>query len=307
MAQRSTIISFRRVTKRFWRFAAVDDISFDVLPGEIVGFVGVNGAGKTTTINMMLGFTSPSQGNVSVFGKRITTSNAHQSHKRIGYVAGDMELPARLTGKQYINFVLAQSDKDHKERLASLVEQFKPQLNKKISTLSRGNKQKIALVAAFVTEPDLIVLDEPTSGLDPIMQDVFLELIRRERVKGTTVFMSSHYLQEVAEVCSRVLLMKNGRIVEDLSEQNLKDAGGKSVRVVTKSEITAPETHIRELKQTHDKGEYTTTFVFDGAAALLTTWLGGLKDVTDVEVSEWTLEAEFRSLYAESEEKKHEA
>ena len=307
MAHRSAVISFRRVTKRFWRFAAVDDISFDVLPGEIVGFVGVNGAGKTTTINMMLGFTSPSQGNVSVFGKRITTSNAHHSHKRIGYVAGDMELPAKLTGKQYINFVLAQSDKDHKERLAALVEQFKPQLNKKISTLSRGNKQKIALVAAFVTEPELIVLDEPTSGLDPIMQSVFLELIQRERVKGTTVFMSSHYLQEVAEVCSRVLLMKNGRIVEDLSERNLKDAGGKSVRVVTKSEITAPAAHVREYKQTREKTEFTTTFVYDGDASKLTEWLGGLKEVTDVEVSEWTLEAEFRSLYTDNEEKKHAA
>ncbi len=298
MTKRSTSIAFTNVTKKFHRFKAVESVTFDIFPGEIVGFVGVNGAGKTTTINMLLGFTSPSKGRVSVFGERMTPATAHMSHRRIGYAAGDMELPEHMTGKQYLAFVLAQSNKNHVKQLALLTEQFKPQLNKKIGQLSRGNKQKIALIAAFATEPELVVLDEPTSGLDPIMQDVFLELIRREHTKGTTVFMSSHYLQEVAEVCTRVLLMKNGRIVEDISERHLAKVGGKSVRVVSEGPLDAPSHNVRELKQEKvSHHAMVTTFVYSGAPQQLAEWAGSLRHITDIDISERTLEAEFRSLY----------
>lgn len=306
MTDYSPTISFKSATKKFGRFKAIEDVTFDVLPGEIVGFVGMNGAGKTTTINMLLGFTSPSKGTVSVFGEHITTSNVHLAHRRIGYAAGDMELPIRMTGKQYLDFVLAQSTKSHTKQLDFLLKQFEPQLNKKIGTLSRGNKQKIALVAAFVTEPDLVVLDEPTSGLDPIMQDVFLELIQRERIKGTTVFMSSHYLQEVAEVCTRVLLMKDGRIVEDLSERKLAEASGKAVRIVTEGELKLPKTPkltMRNFRQESNGYHYqVTTFVYPGEVGQLTQWIGKLKDIVDVEINERTLEAEFRNLYIDAEE-----
>lgn len=303
MTDRSPTIVFKGVTKKFGRFKAVEEIEFAVYPGEVVGFVGVNGAGKTTTINMLLGFTSPSKGRVSVFSDRITPANAHFAHKRIGYASGDMELPAHMSGKRYLDFVLAQSGKDHSKQLESLTKQFDPQLKKKIGTLSRGNRQKIALIAAFVTEPELVVLDEPTSGLDPIMQEVFVELVKRERTKGTTIFMSSHYLQEVAEVCTRALLMKDGKIVEDLSERKLIEAGGKSVRVVTEGELKAPKANVKELKQEKDGHHYlVTTFVFDGEVRKLATWLGSIKNIVDVEVSERTLEAAFRSLYVDQEE-----
>lgn len=298
MTKRTTVISFKNVTKKFGRFKAVEDVTFDVFPGEIVGFVGVNGAGKTTTINMLLGFTSASKGSVAVFGERISPSHAHMSHRRIGYAAGDMELPLNLTGQQYIDFVLAQASKDHTKQRDSLIRQFKPQLTKKIGTMSRGNKQKIALIAAFVTEPELVVLDEPTSGLDPIMQDVFLELVRRERTKGTTVFMSSHYLQEVAEVCTRVLLMKNGQIVEDLSQQKLSKAGGKFVRVVTDKPIEVLVEGVRDAKQENNGHHYVvTTFVYSGKPRHLAAWVGNLHGVSDLDIGERTLEAEFRDLY----------
>lgn len=304
MATHTPVISVRSVTKKFGRFNAVDNVTFDVAPGEVIGFVGVNGAGKTTTINMLLGFTTPTEGTVSLFGERIKPSNAQRSHRKIGYAAGDMELPAKQTGRQYIDFVLGQSSGNHAKRFAHLTELFRPQLDKKISTLSRGNKQKIALVAAFVTEPSLVVLDEPTSGLDPIMQEAFLELVRQERERGVTIFMSSHYLQEVAEVCTRVLLMKNGAIIEDLSAAQLESASGKSVRVVSKHKIRALPHRAEEVVHGETDGEYAVSFVYDGPVIALQRWLVGIHDVTDIEISERTLEAAFRNLYADEGERK---
>ncbi len=301
MSIKKPVVAVTSVTKKFRRFAAVEDVSFEVASGEIVGFVGVNGAGKTTTINMLLGFTSPSKGSVSLFGSKVTTASAFRSHRAIGYAAGDMELPGNLTGQQYFDFVLAQHSGSHEKQLGQLVEKFKPQLKKKIKTLSRGNKQKIALVAAFACSPELVILDEPTSGLDPIMQTVFLELVERERTKGTTIFMSSHYLQEVAEVCTRVILMKNGKIVEDLSTTQLEQAAGKAVRVVSSEPLEIPKEDVREPQQVKESLEYVTTFVYSGTAANLIAWLAEGKGISDVDVHERTLEAEFRSLYADEE------
>lgn len=292
-----SIISVKSATKKFGRFKAVEDVSFDVQPGEVVGFVGVNGAGKTTTINMLLGFTSPTKGSVALFGEDVKPSNAHRSHRRIGYAAGDMELPTKMTGRQYIDFVMSQSADDNTKRLKHLTEVFSPQLNKRIGTLSRGNKQKIALVAAFVTEPSLVVLDEPTSGLDPIMQDVFLKLVREERERGTTVFMSSHYLQEVAEVCTRVLLMKNGKIVEDLSAEKLQSTSGKTVRIVTSKKTTPPQHDASSVEQIKSEAGYELTFVYKGKITELQRWIARQAGVVDVDISERTLEAEFRTLY----------
>lgn len=304
MTSKHVVISVKNVSKKFGRFVAVNDVSFSVEQGEVIGFVGVNGAGKTTTINMLLGFSSPTHGSVELFGERVQPSNAHKSHRSIGYVAGDMELPGRLTGRQYIDFVLSQSEGDHTDRMQHLVKMFSPQLDKKIRTLSRGNKQKIALVAAFVTEPSLVVLDEPSSGLDPIMQDAFLELIREERERGTTVFMSSHYLQEVAEVCSRVILMKNGAVVRDLSSKEIESTSGKHVRIVTKRKIEIPRDHVSDVERESVDGDHIVRFVYDGPPHHLQKWLSGVVGLLDMEVSERTLEAAFRNLYADDAEVK---
>ena len=293
------VIKLDSVTKKFSKFTAVEDVTLSVNQGEIVGFVGVNGAGKTTTINMLLGFTSPTRGTVALFDEQIKPWNAHLSHQRIGYAAGDMQLPAKMTGRQYLGFVVAQSDGDYHKRLAMLTKQFSPQLDKKMGTLSRGNKQKIALVAAFVAEPDLIILDEPTSGLDPIMQEAFLNLVRSEQKRGATIFMSSHYLQEVAEVCSRVLLMKNGRVVEDLSAETLQSTSGKSVKIVSEKKIAPLQHDASDIDQVKHANKYQLTFVYKGSILDLQRWLGRQVGVIDFEITERTLEAEFRNLYTD--------
>lgn len=305
MTQRSLTISVDAVTKRFGSFAAVDDVSLEVTQGEVVGFVGENGAGKTTTIHMLLGLTSPTSGEIRLFDRKVTPSNAHASHKRIGFAAGDMELPGTLTGRQYLAFVLAQSSGDHGSRYDELVAAFRPQLDKRIGSLSRGNKQKIALVAAFVTEPELVVLDEPTSGLDPVMQDVFLDTVRVEAARGTTIFMSSHYLQEVAEVCSRVILMKHGRIVEDLSQQQLAQRSGKIVTLTSKNTLKAPPHAVRPTATTKDQ-QHVLTFGYTGDVAQLAKWIGIQRGLLDIEISENTLEDEFKHVYNASQGAQHE-
>lgn len=291
------LIRLEHVTKRYRKFKAVDDVTFDVASGEVIGFVGENGAGKTTTISMLLGFISPNHGTISLFGQPVTPANAHVSHARIGYAAGDMELPESMTGRQYIKFVMTQSGgKKHAKRYEELYKIFKPQLDKKISSLSRGNKQKIALVAALVTQPQLIVLDEPTSGLDPVMQEAFLETIRDESARGTTIFMSSHYLQEVAEVCTRVLLMKEGKVVEDLTQIDLAARAGKTVMLQTRTEAQAPK-HATAV-ETKRVGElYELSFSYTGHVDALLAWVAEQKNVADIEITERTLEEEFKHIY----------
>ncbi len=297
MSDTSPVIHLQGVTKRFGKFNAAKAVDISVPEGQIVGFVGANGAGKTTTISMLLGFLGVSEGAVDLFGARVHPSNAHKSHKHIGYAAGDMELPGQLTGKQYLGFLRSQRTGGTNEQYHELLKRFSPQLDKKIHTLSRGNKQKIALVAAFVGEPELIVLDEPTSGLDPVMQEAFLSLVREYREKGKTVFMSSHYLQEVMDVCDRVILMSNGRIVEDVLTSELMKMGGKQVRIETGYRPTKPPKDAESVETEETERGVILQFVYKGDLGELQRWLAAVKQLRDVEVSEYNLEEAFKSLY----------
>lgn len=294
------VITVKDMTKRFGSLTAVREANFTVKKGEVVGFVGANGAGKSTTINALLGFIAPTAGQIELFSRTVKPSSAHQQHQQIGFASGDMELPARLTGKQYLQFVSHQSKADTTERLADLSQRFKPQLNKKIGSLSRGNKQKIALMAAFLTNPKLVILDEPTSGLDPIMQEAFLGLVRQETARGTTIFMSSHYLGEVADVCSRIILMREGQIIKDISASGLLNASGKQVRVVTGYKPTRPPKGASSVKKTKlQNGQVAIEFIYKQPASDLQLWLAGVKQLADVEISEYNLDGIVSDMYGE--------
>lgn len=295
----TAIIETKTLTKTYGGVPAVHDASFTVGRGEVVGFVGLNGAGKSTTINMLLGFQHPTKGEIKLFGERVTLPNAYKSHRRIGFATGDMSLFDGMTGAQYLRFIAQTYKTSTKTKVfKSLVERFEPQLDKKLRTLSRGNRQKIALISAFMTDPDLIILDEPSSGLDPLMQQHFINLVRETAEKGTTIFMSSHYLNEVVDVCTRIVLIKKGQIVRDMQASELEMKAGKLVRVATKTVVTPPKG--AELVERDDQeGLHTLQFVFRGNAIRLQEWIGTLPKLQDVTIGDDSALATFEELYEE--------
>lgn len=297
----TAIIETRNLTKYYKTTPAVKDVTFTVEKGEVIGFVGLNGAGKSTTINLLLGFQGASTGDAYLFNKKVTPASAHKSHRRIGFATGDMSLFDGMTGRQYLRFV-ARSYKTsiQTQRFADLVERFDPQLDKKLSTLSRGNKQKIALIAAFMSDPDLVILDEPSSGLDPLMQQNFLNLVREEAAKGMTVFMSSHYLNEVADVCSRILLIKDGQLIKDMPSSELELASGKWVEVITKKEVTPPKA-AEAIKREVRGDTHTLQFVYMDKPLRLQEWIGTLPHLVDVTITDHNPEAAFEDLYSAKE------
>jgi ABC-2 type transport system ATP-binding protein len=214
----STVISTRGLQKRFGRTIALDGLDLTVDAGEIHGFLGPNGAGKSTTIRILLGLARASGGEATLFGSDPWT-DAAALHRRIGYVPGDVSLWPNLTGGEAIDLLSrlrgGTTDKAAytagKQRLMEVF-QFDPR--KKGRAYSKGNRQKVALIAAFATPADLYMLDEPTSGLDPLMEQVFNREIDRVAADGATVLLSSHILSEVEELCDRVTIIKEGKTVE---------------------------------------------------------------------------------------------
>lgn len=292
-------IHVANLSKRFGDTTAVRDISFTVKKGEIVGFVGPNGAGKTTTIALLLGFLRASKGEIKLLGHyAIKPETAHRSHKQIGYIAGDMTLFDGITGAQYLKFMASQFgiDEQVRQRLES---RLNPQLDKKLKALSRGNKQKISLIAALQHDPELIIMDEPTSGLDPLMQETFLDIIREEAARGATVFMSSHILSEVAQVCSRVMFMKNGRIVSDQSIKDIENNAGKLIHISAGSEqIKIILSSIPSGAVVVSKSASRLTLRYDGEMHIALRWLS-MKKFNDLQIVDRQLDDLFIDLYKE--------
>lgn len=296
MYMATPILDVHSLTKRYGSHAAIDTVSFSIDRGEVVGFVGLNGAGKSTTINSLLGFLRPSSGSIEAFGIKVLPETAHKTHRKIGFASGDMSLFTNLTGAQYFDFVRRRYRMSDMAKRDSLIARFEPELDKKIGTLSRGNKQKIALIAAFMCSPKLVILDEPSSGLDPLMQQLFVELIREERDKGTTIFMSSHYLNEVIDVCSRILLIRDGKLVKDIPAADLMNNGGKVVHIISGHALIAPKAARDVVKDKSDAG-YELHFTYSAPAASLQQWLGGVTQLVDLTISDHTIEAAFDDLY----------
>ncbi|QXV55804.1 ABC transporter ATP-binding protein [Amycolatopsis sp. TNS106] len=200
------------LTKRFGRTLAVDDLSLTVPPGEVFGFLGPNGAGKSTTIRLLLGLIRPSAGTASVFG--VPAADVRRAHRLLGYVPGDVALWPELTGGEILELLARVGPGVDPVYRTELVRRFELDLGKPAKTYSTGNRQKVALVAAFAGRASLLVLDEPTSGLDPLMEQVFRRCVAEARERGQTVFLSSHQLAEVEAVCDRVGILRAGRLVE---------------------------------------------------------------------------------------------
>jgi ABC-2 type transport system ATP-binding protein len=214
----TTVISTRALEKHFGRTVALDGLDLEVTDGEIHGFLGPNGAGKSTTIRILLGLARATGGEARLFGEE-PWRNAAALHRRVAYVPGDVSLWPNLTGGEAIDLIArlrggTADRRAYEERKAHLVDAFQLDPRKRGRAYSKGNRQKVALVAALATPADLYLLDEPTSGLDPLMEQVFNREIRRATADGATVLLSSHILSEVETLCDRVSIIRAGRLVE---------------------------------------------------------------------------------------------
>lgn len=205
---------------------AVDGVSFDVFKGEIFGFLGPNGAGKTTTIRCMMDFLRPSEGEIKIFG---LDSHKHsvELKKRLGYLPGNVRLYNNWTGWDHVKFV--RSLRGGRDRASELAQRLSLDLSKKFRELSSGNKQKLGIVLALMSEPELLIMDEPTIGLDPLLQNEIYKILRELKQKGVTIFVSSHNLSEVEKICDRVGIIKQGKMV---AVETLADLSGKKLHKV---------------------------------------------------------------------------
>ena len=212
-------LQLNQVTKSYGRSRGIVDVSFSLKPSEVFGFLGPNGAGKTTTIRTILNFIRPTNGSISVFGMD-SVRDSVAIKRQVGYLAGNVAMYEHLTGSQLITFLASLHGQLDTSYVAQLASHFEADLSRPIKQLSKGNQQKIGLIQAFMTKPQLLILDEPTSGLDPLMQERFYESIKMARQDGATILISSHNLNEVQRICDRVAFIKDGQIIslEDIAK-----------------------------------------------------------------------------------------
>ncbi|MCL2487690.1 MAG: ABC transporter ATP-binding protein [Oscillospiraceae bacterium] len=253
------------LTKKFGAVTALDGVSLRVNEGEVFGYIGPNGSGKTTTIRVLLGILRATGGEARVFGMD-AWSDAVAIHRRIAYVPGDVSLWPNLTGGEVIDLFVSLAaakdlaaakslasakslrDKHAKERREKLLRMFDLDPSKKCRTYSKGNRQKVALVAAFASDADLYILDEPTSGLDPLMEQVFQQCLREQKSAGKSIFLSSHILSEVERLCDRVGIIREGKLVETGTLSELRHLTRVSVTVITDK----PVENLNAVKGVHN-------------------------------------------------------
>ena len=242
-----SVLEVRNVTKTFGKFKALDGVNFTVESGEVFGFIGPNGAGKSTTIRVLLGILKATEGDVNVFGKD-AWDDAVEIHKRLAYVPGDVNLWPNLTGGEVIDLFVSLRGTSNTNRREELIKAFNLDPTKKCRTYSKGNRQKVALIAALATDADLYIFDEPTSGLDPLMEKVFQEYVMDIKSRGKSVLLSSHILSEVEKLCDRVGIIRQGQIIETGTLTELRHLTRTHMLVETKEPISS----LHELQGVHE-------------------------------------------------------
>lgn len=223
-------IRARDLTKHFGPVVALESVDLDVDRGEIFGFLGPNGSGKSTTIRLLLGLIHPTRGHASILG--VPVGDVERAHRLIGYVPGDVALWPRLTGTETLDLLANMAGRVDRAFRAELLDRFQLDPSPRVRSLSKGNRQKVALVAALMGRPDVLILDEPTVGLDPLMEAEFQAVARDAASRGQTIFLSSHILDEVQDLCDRVGILRRGRLVEVAALEDLRRIGSTIVEVV---------------------------------------------------------------------------
>lgn len=232
------IIEVKNLTKDYGSGRGIFDVSFAVKKGEVFGFLGPNGAGKSTTIRHLMGFSKPDKGNTYILGEP-TFNKYYEILNHVGYIPGEIALPAGLTGWQFLRMMQNLQHIHNEDKLNSMLTLFELDdvtLQGETKRMSLGVKRKLAIVAAFMSDPDVLILDEPTSGLDPVMQENFIKFIHEEKSRGKTILLSSHIFSEIDSTCDRIAIIKDGRIVSEFVADDLKHASKKYYMIDFKDE-----------------------------------------------------------------------
>ena len=289
------VIKLKNLTKSYGKNRGVENISLSLDEGEVFGFLGPNGAGKTTTISMLVNLMKQTSGSIEIFGLN-NQEYGTEIRSRIGYLAADTALDKGLTGRQQLEYfgnLRGDYDAVHVDELAN---RLNCDLTRKIKTLSRGNRQKVGLIAALMHRPELLILDEPTSGLDPIIQAEFNKIILEHKTSGKTAFISSHVLSEVQELCDKVVFIREGRLIANKPLKDIVRSAAKHIRMVAPNTIIVNKIkNLGLIKNTHING-LTLSGLYDGEINSLLTGLAQFK-LTDLSISDADLETVFMQYY----------
>lgn len=287
------------LTKDYGNHRGVFDVSFAVEKGEIFGFLGPNGAGKTTTIRQLMGFIHPDSGTATVRGMDCF-QNRDKIQKLLGYLPGEITLMNNMTGRGYLNFMAEMKGIRDKSRMQELIAYFDLDPSGSIRKMSKGTKQKLAIVATFMQNPEILILDEPTSGLDPLMQNRFVSLLLEEKKKGTTVLISSHIFEEVEKTCDRTAIIRDGELVtiENMSSMAQKK---KKIYTITFADASSASLfaadHTLPIQTVHDN---CVQLIVKGKPGKMLQRIA-LADPVDVDIKTQSLEELFLHFYSEEE------
>lgn len=223
-------ICARGLTKDYGRGRGVFDVNLEVAAGEVLGFLGPNGAGKTVTMRHLMGFIKPQKGTVEILGHDCFRERP-RVQARLGYLPGENVCMKEMTARSFLDLMAGMRGLRDRSRMRELVDVFDLDLGARIGGMSKGNRQKVAIVAAFMARPDVLLLDEPTSGLDPLMQERFLDLVAEERARGAAVLLSSHIFEEIGRACDRVAFIRAGRVVMTCTMDEVRSMRGRGYTV----------------------------------------------------------------------------
>jgi len=288
-----SVIEVSGLTKYYGKARGIVDVSFKEEEGEIFGFIGPNGAGKSTTIRLLLSLIHPTSGSARVFGKDVVTQGP-EIRRDIGYLPSEVYYYEGMKVIDLLKYSASFYDRDCKNRMRELSDIMELEMHRRISDLSYGNKKKVGIVQGLLHSPKLLFLDEPTAGLDPLMQRRFFDLIREENARGVTVFFSSHILGEVQRLCTRVGIIREGKIVEISDIRTLQQNNYKKVRV-TADGLNAASFDLPGVTnlQTENGSVH---FFFKGDINAVLQKMSGVR-VADVTIEEPTLEEIFMHYY----------
>jgi len=288
------IVKAEGLVKTFGKVKALDGVNLEIGQGEVYGFIGPNGAGKSTTIRTLLGVLKPDSGTARIFG-RDAWHDAVDIHKRLAYVPGDVNLWDNLTGGEIIDLFVRLRRGQNTQYQKDLIEKFDFDPTKKAATYSKGNRQKVALVAAFASDADFYIFDEPTSGLDPLMELVFHDCVKKVTAQGKTVLLSSHILSEVEKLCDRLSIIRNGKIVDTGTLREMRHLSQTNVTVETKMPIAG----LQEMNGVYNIRENAGIVSFCTDSSATGTVMKYLADagITHITVTPPTLEELFLGHY----------